>query len=111
MTIPFLHKHFHIEHSIIHPPSLTFAFNWLLVGNQPLGSMVSTLDADYVGRGSNPITAFWGSDLMVGNLRDPSHLQVRELWVRVVVSPIIAQMCPTLCQIRVQVGRDNDRTY
>jgi hypothetical protein len=28
---------------------------------------------------------------MEGNPRDPSHLRVRELWVRVVVRPIIAQ--------------------
>ena len=48
---------------------------------------------------------------MVENSRNPSHLRVRELWVRVVVSPIIAQMYPTPCQIQVQVGRDNDRTY
>ncbi len=69
--------------------------------------MVSTLDANYVGRGSNPITAVWGGDLMVENPRDPSHRRVQELWVRVMVSLIIAQICPTPCQ----VGRDNDRTY
>jgi hypothetical protein len=44
-----------------------------------------------------PPTAFWGGDLMEGNPRDPSHLRVQELWVRVVVRPIIAQMCPTPC--------------
>jgi hypothetical protein len=38
---------------------------------------------------------------MEGNPRDPSHLRVRELWVRVVVRPIIAQMFPTPCQIWV----------
>ena len=47
-------------------------------------------------------TAFWRGDLMEeGNPRDPSHLRVRELWVQVVVRPIIAQMCPTPCQNRV----------
>jgi hypothetical protein len=66
-------------------------------GNQPLGSMVSTLGANYVDRGSNPTTAVWGGDLMVGNSRDPSYLRVQELWVRVVVSSIIVQMCLTLC--------------
>ena len=49
--------------------------------------MVSTLGANYVGRSSNPTTAVWGGDLMVGNSRDPSHLRVRELCFRVVVSP------------------------
>ena len=48
-----------------------------------------------------PPTAFWGGDLMKGNPRDPSHLQVRELWVRIVIRLIIAQMCLTLCQNRV----------
>jgi hypothetical protein len=54
--------------------------------------------------GSNLTTAVWGSDLMVKNPRDPSHLRIRELWVRVVVSLIIAQMCLTPFQIQVQVG-------
>jgi hypothetical protein len=48
--------------------------------------MVSILGANYVGRDSNPTTAVWGGDLMVGNPRDPSHLRVRELWFRVVVT-------------------------
>jgi hypothetical protein len=69
------------------------------------------LGAKYVGRGLNPTIAVWGGDLMIGNPRELSHLRVRELWVRVIVSPIIAQMCLTTCQIRVQVDRDNDRTY
>ena len=38
---------------------------------------------------------------MEGNSHDPSHLQVRELWIRVVVRPIITQMCPTPCQNRI----------
>ena len=83
-----------------------YIYNFIqLYGNQPLAQWL------YVDRGSNPTTAIRGGDLMVGNPRDPSHLQIRELWVRVVVSPIIAQMYPTSCQIRVQVGRDNDHTY
>jgi hypothetical protein len=82
----------------------------LLTGNQPLGSMVSILGANYVSRGSNPTNVVWGGDLMVGNSSDPSHLQVQKLWVRVVVSLIIVQMYPTPYQIRVQVGRDNDHT-
>ena len=45
---------------------------------------------------------------MEGNPRDSSDLQARKLWVLVVVRPIIAQMCPTPCQIRVQVARDNN---
>lgn len=45
MTIPFLHKHFHIEHSIIHPPSLTFAFNWLLETAQSVANIWE--DANY----------------------------------------------------------------
>ena len=72
--------------------------------------MVSTLGANYVGRGSNSTTVVWESDLIVGKPRDPSHLRVRELWVRVVVSPIITQMCPTPYQIWVPVGQDNKRT-
>jgi hypothetical protein len=48
-----------------------------------------------------PPTAFWGGDLMEENPCDPSHLRVRELWVRVVVRPIISQMCSTPCQNRV----------
>ena len=64
-----------------------------LYGNQPLAQWL------YVGRGSNPTTVIWEGDLIVGNFRDPSHLRIWELWVRVVVSPIIAQMCPTPCQI------------
>ena len=55
-------------------------------------------------------TAIWEDDLMEKNSCDPSHLRVRELWVRVVVCSIIAQMCPTPCQIWVQVSRDNERT-
>jgi hypothetical protein len=51
--------------------------------------MVSTLGANYVGKGSSPTIAIWGDDLIVGNPCDPSHLRVRELWVRVVISPII----------------------
>ena len=50
------------------------------------------------------------SDLMEGNPRNPSHLRVRELLVRVIVHLIIAQMCPMPCQIQVQVGQDNKRT-
>ena len=46
-----------------------------------------------------PPSPIWKSDLMEENFRDPSHLRVRELWVRIVVRPIIAQMCLTLCQI------------
>ena len=38
--------------------------------------MVSTLGANYVGRDSNPTTAVWGGDLIVGNPCDPSHLRV-----------------------------------
>ena len=72
--------------------------------------MVSTLGANYVGKGLNSTTAVWGGDLMVENPRDPSQLQVWKLWIRVVVNLIIAQICPTPCQIRVQVGWDNDRT-
>jgi hypothetical protein len=72
--------------------------------------MVSTLGANYVAKDLNLTTSVWGGDLMVGNPRDLSHLRVRELWVQVVVSPIIIQMCHTPCQIRVQVGRDNHRT-
>ena len=79
-------------------------------GNQSLDSMVNTLGANYVGRSSNLTTALWGGDLMVGNPCDPLHLRVWELWVRIVVSHIIAQMCHMPCQIRVQVGRDNDHT-
>ena len=48
-----------------------------------------------------PPIAFWRGDLMEGNPRDSSHLRVRKLWVRVVVRPIIAHMCPTSCQNRV----------
>ena len=47
---------------------------------------------------------------MKGNPCDPSHMRARELWLRIVVRLIIAQICPTLCQIQVQVGRDNERT-
>ena len=72
--------------------------------------MVSTLGANYVGRGLNSTTALWGDNLMVGNPRDLSHLRVRELCVRVVISLIITQMYFTPCQIRVQVSRDNDCT-
>ena len=39
-----------------------------------------------------PPTVFWGGDLMEGNPHDLSHLRVRELWVRIVVCLIIAQM-------------------
>ena len=39
------------------------------------------------------------------------YLRVWELWVRKMVRSIIVQMYPTLCQIRVQVGRDNECTY
>ena len=53
--------------------------------------MVSTLGTNYVNRDLNLTTAVWGGDLMVGNPRDLSHLRVRELWVRVVVSPIISR--------------------
>ena len=41
-----------------------------------------------------PPTAFWGGDLMEGNPRDPSHLRVRELWVRVVVRPLLPRCAP-----------------
>ena len=44
-----------------------------------------------MGRGSNLTKRRQGGDLMEGNSRDPLHLRVRELWVRVVVRPIIAQ--------------------
>ena len=42
-----------------------------------------------VSRDLNPTIAVWGGDLIVGNPRDPSHLRIRELWIRVVVSPTI----------------------
>ena len=51
--------------------------------------MVSTLDANHVGRDLNPTITVWGGDLIVGNPRDPSHLRIQELWIRVVVSPTI----------------------
>ena len=49
---------------------------------------------------------------MEGNHHNSSHLRSRELWVRIVIRPIIVQMCPIPCQIRVQVevGRDNEHT-
>ena len=55
--------------------------------------MISTLGFNYIDRGLNPITVVWRGDLMIKNLRDPSHLRVREIWVRVVINPIIVQMC------------------
>jgi hypothetical protein len=45
---------------------------------------------------------------MIRNPHNPSHLQVQEFWVRIVVSSLLSI---TSCQIQVQVGRDNDRTY
>ena len=54
-------------------------------GNQSLGSM----GANHVGRDLNLTIAVWRGDLIVGNPRDPSHLRIRELWIRVVVSPTI----------------------
>jgi hypothetical protein len=47
---------------------------------------------------------------MKENLYDPSYLRVQKLWVRVVIPPIIAQMCLTPCQIQVQVSWDNELT-
>ena len=84
-------------------PNCSTRKSWTTVGNQPLGSMVSTLGANYVGRDSNSIIIIWGDDLMVGISRDASHLRVQELWVWGVISSIIAQMCLMPCQIRVQV--------
>ncbi len=57
---------------------------------QGINPLAQWLGAKYVGRGSNPTIAVWGGDLMIGNPRDLSHLRVRELWVRVIVSLIIA---------------------
>jgi hypothetical protein len=57
-----------------------------------------------------PPTSIWGGDLIEGNSRDLSYLRARELWVRIMGCLIITQMYPTPCQIRVQVGRDNERT-
>jgi hypothetical protein len=48
-----------------------------------------------------PPNAVWGGDLMEGNPRDPSYLRVRELWIWIVIRPIIAQINPTPCQIRI----------
>jgi hypothetical protein len=59
---------------------------------------------------SKKLTAIWEGDLMEGNPRNPSHLWDWELWVQVVVRLIITQMCPTPCQIWVEVGWDNERT-
>lgn len=48
---------------------------------------------------------------MIENLRDLLYLWVWKLWVRVIVSFIIAYICRTLYQIQVQVDRDNNCTY
>ena len=74
-------------------------------------SALAQLGANYVSRASNFTNVIWEGDLMLENLCDPSHLRVQKLWVRVVISPIIAQIYLTPYQIRIQVDWDNDRTF
>ena len=48
----------------------TWCIKMVPLGESIIGSMVSTLGTNYVGRGSNLTTVVWGGDLMVENPRD-----------------------------------------
>ena len=68
--------------------------NTTLLGNQLLAQWLAPMVLTRWAEIRIPPNPFWGGDLMEGNPCDPSHLRVRELWIWVVIRPIIAQINP-----------------